>query len=117
MENIEMLSNFDTFSTLVLSTTMQNFGEISDHFLWYWGEKFSKTFPEIFNKLPIYYFKRAFGMNLLASNIRQSRQFLYIFWKLFKYVIEKISAHLDSIYLNYGVKKLAPLITMQAGNS
>ena len=59
MENIEMLSNFDTFSTLVLSTTMQNFGEISDHFLWYWGEKFSKTFPKIFNKLPIYYFKRA----------------------------------------------------------
>ena len=46
------------------------------------------------------YFKRHLGMNLLASNIGQSRQFLYIFWKLFKYVIEKISAHLDSIYLN-----------------
>lgn len=61
-----MLSNFDTVFTLVLSTTMQNFGELFDHFYGIGGGKFTKTFPKIFNKLPIYYFKRDFGMNLLA---------------------------------------------------
>ena len=45
MTNIEILSNFDTVSTLELSTTMAIFffgggrgeGGAFDHFLWYWA--------------------------------------------------------------------------------
>lgn len=54
MANIEMLSNFDTVFTLVLSTTMQNFGELFDHFYGIGGKdlpkhslKFSINYPFI----------------------------------------------------------------------